>query len=207
MRRPIRPLPPRRCNRHATSIELVAIDTYLTCTNLTAIVPRLGPTSSSRISGLGARKVLNRIDQLTPREREVLTLAGNGQSYKQIARHLGISPRTVETHVARAIATLGARNRTEAALLLEKASVGIRTGPPALAVPTADVELIPADRGLAGRSWRNLPILRNGRLENDLTTVQRLGWMLAGALAIIIIFAQLAAGLRVAQEIALGLHL
>jgi DNA-binding CsgD family transcriptional regulator len=149
---------------------------------------------------------LDRIDQLTPREREVLTLAGSGRSYKEIARQLGISPRTVETHAARAIATLGVRNRTEAALLLEKASVRIRTGPPELAAPPADMEAIPADRGLAGRWWGKLPILRNGRLNNDLTTVQRLGWMLAGALAIIIIFAQLAAGLRVAQEIALGLR-
>lgn len=147
------------------------------------------------------------VEQLTPREREVLTLAGGGQSYKEIARQLGISPRTVETHVARAIATLGARNKTEAALLLEKASVETRRGPPAIVPAPPIVEPIRTDRGVAARTWRRLPILRNGRLNNELTIAERLAWIVAGALAIIILFAQLAAGLRVTQEIALGLGL
>jgi hypothetical protein len=68
------------------------------------------------------------------------------------------------------------------------------------------MESMPADRSLSHRVWRKLPILRNGRLNNELTIVQRLAWILAGAFAIIILFAQLAAGLRVAQEIALGLY-
>jgi|SRR5690349_550433 DNA-binding CsgD family transcriptional regulator len=40
------------------------------------------------------------LDDLTPRQGEVLQLAVNGLSAKQIARRLGISARTVEGHLA-----------------------------------------------------------------------------------------------------------
>ncbi len=149
----------------------------------------------------------DRVVQLSPREREILTLVGAGQSYKEIARQLGISPRTVETHVTRAIATLGARNRTDAVRLFETASVESRKGPPAIAAPAVSMEPMLPDRSLAARLWRRLPILRNGRLNNELSIAERLGWIVAGATAIIILFAQLAAGLRVAEEVALGLGL
>ena len=41
-----------------------------------------------------------RLDRLTPRERETLTLLLDGKSNKIIARELSISPRTIETHRA-----------------------------------------------------------------------------------------------------------
>jgi DNA-binding NarL/FixJ family response regulator len=40
------------------------------------------------------------LDQLTPRERDVLRLIARGYTYKEIARELFISARTVETHVS-----------------------------------------------------------------------------------------------------------
>jgi len=40
------------------------------------------------------------LDQLTPREREVLRLIARGYTYKEIARELYISVKTVETHVS-----------------------------------------------------------------------------------------------------------
>ena len=40
------------------------------------------------------------IDQLTPREREVLRLIARGYSYKELARELSISVKTVESHVS-----------------------------------------------------------------------------------------------------------
>lgn len=52
--------------------------------------------------------------QLTARQREVLALVAGGRSDKEIARALDLSPRTVEMHVARALAALGARNRSDA---------------------------------------------------------------------------------------------
>ncbi len=51
---------------------------------------------------------------LTARQTEVLRLIGQGQTDKQAARTLGLSPRTVEMHVARAIDALQCRNRAEA---------------------------------------------------------------------------------------------
>jgi DNA-binding NarL/FixJ family response regulator len=54
---------------------------------------------------------------LTRREREVLELIARGQSNKRIAVELGISEKTVKTHVGHVLAKLGVSDRTQAALL------------------------------------------------------------------------------------------
>jgi len=51
---------------------------------------------------------------LSRRECEILELLSSGQSNKELARALGISPNTVKTHVARILEKLDARNRVEA---------------------------------------------------------------------------------------------
>lgn len=53
--------------------------------------------------------------RLTPRQSEVLSHIAHGQTDKQIARALALSPRTVQMHVASLIKTMGCKNRTEAA--------------------------------------------------------------------------------------------
>ena len=53
---------------------------------------------------------------LTPREREVLDLIGRGSANKRIALELGISEKTVKTHVGHVLAKLGVSDRTQAAL-------------------------------------------------------------------------------------------
>jgi DNA-binding NarL/FixJ family response regulator len=55
-------------------------------------------------------------DALTPREREVLQLAGEGHGNAEIASLLFISRRTVETHRAHAMKKLGLRNQVDLAL-------------------------------------------------------------------------------------------
>ncbi|MEE1755146.1 response regulator transcription factor [Streptomyces sp. SP18CS02] len=54
-----------------------------------------------------------RIALLTVREREVLVLVGGGHSNDEIAERLEVSPLTVKTHVNRAMAKLGARDRAQ----------------------------------------------------------------------------------------------
>jgi DNA-binding CsgD family transcriptional regulator len=51
---------------------------------------------------------------LTPRQHEILKQIALGQTDKQIARQLSLSPRTVEMHVARMLATLHCKSRAEA---------------------------------------------------------------------------------------------
>ena len=57
---------------------------------------------------------------LTPREREVLSLVAVGLPNKPIARRLGISEKTVKTHLTRIFATLGVYDRTSAALWAQR---------------------------------------------------------------------------------------
>ncbi|MFF1510027.1 response regulator [Streptomyces sp. NPDC058326] len=61
--------------------------------------------------GGGART--ERLAALTAREREVLVLVGGGLSNDEIAERLDVSPLTVKTHVNRAMAKLGARDRAQ----------------------------------------------------------------------------------------------
>jgi DNA-binding CsgD family transcriptional regulator len=51
---------------------------------------------------------------LSAREIEVLEHAARGFTVGQIARRLGLSPRTVETHLGSAYRKLGVRNRVQA---------------------------------------------------------------------------------------------
>ena len=55
------------------------------------------------------------LDQLTPREKEVLRQIARGYSYKQVARRLSISVKTVETHVSAVLRKLQLSNRYELA--------------------------------------------------------------------------------------------
>lgn len=51
---------------------------------------------------------------LTSREREILGLVARGMAAKQVARHLGISPKTVERHKGHIFAKLGVPNQAAA---------------------------------------------------------------------------------------------
>ena len=56
-------------------------------------------------------------NDLTARERDVLTLVVEGLANKQIAQRLGIGEKTIKTHVSRVLAKLGVTDRTQAAVL------------------------------------------------------------------------------------------
>ena len=55
------------------------------------------------------------LEQLTPREREVLRLIARGYAYKEIAHDLGIAAKTVETHVSSVLRKLQLSSRHQLA--------------------------------------------------------------------------------------------
>jgi DNA-binding NarL/FixJ family response regulator len=71
-----------------------------------------GAGSAGPTSGSGAASDL--VDELTPREAEVLRLIAAGHSNREIARILFVSEATVKTHVNRIFAKTGSRDRAQA---------------------------------------------------------------------------------------------
>jgi DNA-binding NarL/FixJ family response regulator len=76
--------------------------------------PRLAAFVLQAFSGPQAAPADDELEQLTPREREVLHHLARGYPYKQIGLRLGISPRTVETHVGAVLRKLQLSSRHEA---------------------------------------------------------------------------------------------
>jgi DNA-binding NarL/FixJ family response regulator len=63
------------------------------------------------------------LGSLTPREREILVLLGNGRSNLEIAEMLVVSETTVKTHVARVLMKLGLRDRVQAVIFAYETGV------------------------------------------------------------------------------------
>jgi DNA-binding NarL/FixJ family response regulator len=72
----------------------------------------LEPSVAARI--LGRMQEENPADELSAREREVLSLLVAGVSNKQIAAQLNLSENTIKTHLSRIFAKLNAQSRAEA---------------------------------------------------------------------------------------------
>jgi len=97
----------RQVRRGASRLRLTLISADADGSVILALTEQLaGP--AARAAGLG----------LTHREAEVLTLAAEGRTNREIADLLGISPLTVRTHLEHAYPKLGVANRTAAAARL-----------------------------------------------------------------------------------------
>jgi DNA-binding NarL/FixJ family response regulator len=80
----------------------------------------IDPTVAARLVSVladGGSPARAESERLTRREREVLALIASGRSNKRIALELGISEKTVKTHVGHLLEKLGVSDRTQAALL------------------------------------------------------------------------------------------
>ena len=78
----------------------------------TVFSPTIARSVKQRALGVGGRPA-----SLTPRELDVLRAAARGLGNKQIGAELGLSARTVQTHLTSVFAKLGVSSRTEAILL------------------------------------------------------------------------------------------
>jgi len=78
----------------------------------------LSPTVTRRLitefaSRTRETQTVSGVDELTPREREVVALIAMGLSNEEISKKIYISPATAKTHAARAMTKLGARDRAQ----------------------------------------------------------------------------------------------
>ncbi len=93
----------------AEALERVARgERVFTSSQMRGAIAELGKRARFAREASGARA------SLSVRELEVLQRAALGLTVGQVARRLGISPRTVETHLTNAYRKLGARNRVQA---------------------------------------------------------------------------------------------
>lgn len=83
------------------------------------------------------RPAPGRLGELTAREREIVPLVARGLSNDEIASLLVVSPKTVKTHVSRAMVKLGARHRAQ--LVVFAYEMGL-VSPPALEDTTFSVD-------------------------------------------------------------------
>jgi DNA-binding CsgD family transcriptional regulator len=100
-----------------------------------ALAERTGASSQGRIATQALRRLGVRawrrgpaaggigLDSLTPREQGVARLVADGNSNREIADLLVVSPKTVERHVTNVFAKLGLRNRTELASIVRSGTV------------------------------------------------------------------------------------
>lgn len=75
------------------------------------VIQHLATTTNRSTASAGAEEMAG----ISAREREVLALLAQGLTDREIGERLGISPRTVETHVGSLLSKLGVRNRAQAA--------------------------------------------------------------------------------------------
>jgi DNA-binding NarL/FixJ family response regulator len=77
---------------------------------------QLSPQAAARLLQ-EERKAQPPVEELTPRELDVLQLVAEGLANKEIAHQLNIGEKTVKTHVSNILSKLGVLSRTQAAVL------------------------------------------------------------------------------------------
>jgi DNA-binding NarL/FixJ family response regulator len=76
---------------------------------------------SLRAEPAGAPEVAPELAGLSPREREILALIGEGLTNREIGKRLYLSEKTVKNHISRLLAKLGVERRIQAAVIATQA--------------------------------------------------------------------------------------
>ena len=169
----------------------------------------------------------NRFERLSPRQRQCLAGVRELKGSKEIAEELGIEKSTVNGYLTDAVRILGAKNRRDAAMMLEqyeqevsqKQHVGqdpykiggdsARLAAPPAQPPEASVladatasepQALSAATVPSIRGLR-LPVRRKGQRGNDLSVGERLLWIPAIAIGLSVGFGMLASGLQVLARV------
>jgi DNA-binding CsgD family transcriptional regulator len=163
--------------------------------------------------------VTPRFDRVTEPQRECLRLVLTRRNSKEIALALGISSHTVDKRLERAIATLGATSRFDAARILSEheaqsaPAAGIEPAYEPFVyqspdiVPAAGSDMVGASEELAQRggsrdakaAW--LPIRPKGGRYNTLSMGRRLAWIGLIPVALAVAVGMLGFGLSVAGKL------
>ncbi|MFB8440023.1 response regulator [Streptomyces niveus] len=111
-------------------VKDMALDDILTATRVVAAGDALiAPSVTRRLIEEFANRPApaavppQRLDGITEREREVLTLVGRGLSNSEIATELFIGHATAKTHVARLLTKLDARDRVQLVIIAYRAGL------------------------------------------------------------------------------------
>ncbi|WP_238006015.1 response regulator transcription factor [Dactylosporangium sp. AC04546] len=104
------------------AVRVVAAGEALLSPSVTArVIARFAPGALGAPGAAGATEpgqgARDRLGALTPREVEIVRLVASGLSNDEIAARLYISPLTAKTHVTRAIAKAGVRDRVQLVIL------------------------------------------------------------------------------------------
>jgi DNA-binding NarL/FixJ family response regulator len=111
--------------------DLAARQVVTAVRTVTAGDALLAPSITRRLIDefVGPRETTPGLDELTPRELDVLKLLAQGMSNSEIAQHLVVGETTVKTHVARLLMKLGVRDRVQAVVLAYQSGVVPRRPP------------------------------------------------------------------------------
>ncbi|SAL80630.1 two component LuxR family transcriptional regulator [Caballeronia terrestris] len=90
---------------------------------LSAIENALRHASETRANRIEIDSIRDRLERLTPREREVLALVVEGHLNKQVACKLGTAEKTIKVHRARVMDKMGAHSLAELVRINDKAGL------------------------------------------------------------------------------------
>jgi DNA-binding NarL/FixJ family response regulator len=94
---------------------------FLSPTVARRVIRQLGTGGAGRMSS--AARARAQVAELTPREREVLTLVGCGLSNAEIGHRLHVAEGTVKVFVSAVLRGLRVRNRVQAAIVAYEAGL------------------------------------------------------------------------------------